>query len=99
MNLIADTIYTIKVNSGEELVTKYIKTDNNEIVVSNPVSVAPSQQGIGLINSLFTAEAKGEVRININSVMMYAVTEENIKNQYVAATCGISLPSKKLILG
>ena len=99
MNCTVGEIMTFKLGSGEELVAKYIGTTDGEITVSNPVSVAPSHQGIGLINSLFTAETKNEVRININSIMMYAVTEEGVKNKYIEATTGITIANKKLILG
>ena len=52
-----------------------------------------------MIPSVFTAEPKGEFRLNTNSVTMYAETEDSIKMKYIEATTGIKIPDKKLILG
>jgi hypothetical protein len=100
MNLNINEVYTFKLNSGEELIAK-IKdpNDNGYIVISEPVSIAPSQQGMQMIPSVFTADPKGEYRLNTNSVAVYAQTEDNIKLKYIEATTGIKLPDKKLVLG
>ncbi len=99
MKIKDNEVYSFKLNSGEEIVAKVLSTDNNQITVSEPVSVAPGPQGMGLIPSLFTADPKGEIRLNTNSVAVYGLTDENIKAKYIEATTGITVPSKKLILG
>jgi hypothetical protein len=48
---------------------------------------------------MFTADPKGEYRLNTNSISIYAVTDASVKNKYVEATTGIKLPEKKLVLG
>jgi hypothetical protein len=63
------------------------------------VSIAPGPQGMGLVPSMFTADPKGEYRLNTNSISIYAVTDASVKNKYVEATTGIKLPEKKLVLG
>ena len=67
--------------------------------LSDPVSVAPGPQGIGLMPSLFTANPEGEVRINTHSIAICAETDESVKTKYIQATTGISVPDRKLILG
>lgn len=99
MELEKDKVYTFKLNSGEELIGKVKDFDDQKIIVSEPVSVAPGPQGMGLVPSLFTSENRGLVRLNTNSIAMMADTEENIKLKYIEATTGISVPSKKIILG
>jgi hypothetical protein len=54
---------------------------------------------MGLVPSIFTSDPKGEVRLNTNSVTLYAVTDASVKVKYIEATTGIKLPDKKLILG
>ena len=49
MQLSTGNVYTFKLNSGEELVTKVIKTDSEWITVEDPVSIAPGPQGMGLV--------------------------------------------------
>ena len=70
-----------------------------EELVEEPVSIAPSQQGMQMIPSIFTADPKGEFRLNTSSITMYAETDDNIKDKYLEATTGIKVPSKKIVLG
>ena len=92
-------VYTFKLNSGEELISKVKQIDGTEIILAEPCSVAPGPQGMGLVPSIFTSDPKGEVRLNTNSVTLYAVTDATVKSKYIEATTGIKLPDKKLILG
>jgi len=101
MNIELNEVYTIKLNSGEELITKVTKVDDEhgELVINEPVSVAPGPQGMGLVPSVFTANPKSEYRLNTNSVALYVKTDDTVKDKYVEATTGIQLPEKKLVLG
>jgi hypothetical protein len=94
-------VYTFKLNSGEEVVAKImeINSDKNEVIISNPVSIAPNQKGIGLMPSMFTADPDSNVKLNTNSVSIIAPTEDSVKVKYIEATTGITVPDKKLILG
>jgi len=94
-----DEVYTLKLNSGEEIVAKVKQEKDGFVYVSDPVSVAPGPQGIGLMPSLFTANPEGEVRINTHSIAICAETDESVKTKYIQATTGISVPDRKLILG
>jgi hypothetical protein len=69
------------------------------ITLEEPVSVAPSREGMGLVPSIFTAEPGGKVTLNTNSVSLYAQTEDSIQMKYLEATTGIKIPEKKIILG
>lgn len=100
MNFEINTIYTIKLNSGEELVSKVIDVTDTDIKLHDPLSVAPGPQGVGLIPSLFTADPKGETRLNKSAIAIYAITDESVKSKYTQATSNLIVPeTKKLILG
>lgn len=99
MNFEINTVYTIKLNSGEELVAKVTDVTENDIALHDPLSVAPGPQGVGLIPSLFTADPKNETRLNKSSIAIYALTDESVKSKYTQATSNIIVPEKKLILG
>lgn len=92
-------VYTFKLNSGEEMITKVEQINSNWIVVSDPVSVAPGPQGMGLVPSIFTGEPRKNVTINTNSITMYVETEDSVKMKYIEATTGIKVPDKKIIMG
>ncbi len=94
-------VYSIKLASGEELITRVKENGTNQdyMVISEPVSVAPGPQGMGLVPSIFTADPAGEFRLNKNSIVMICETEYNIKTKYTEAVSGIKVPAKKIILG
>lgn len=92
-------VYTFKLNSGEELIAKVLQAGGEFIQIEEPVSIAPGPQGMGLIPSMFTAEPKGEFRLNTSSISLYAQTDDSVKMKYIEATTGIKVPDKKLILG
>lgn len=96
-------VYTFKLNSGEEMIAKVIDHSDRSspawIEIQDPVSVAPGPQGLGLVPSMFTADIKTPIRLNVASVAFYALTEDGVRMKYVEATTGIQVPEKKLILG
>jgi len=99
MNIKANEIYSIKLNSGEEMITRVKEVTDTHLVISEPVSVAPGPQGMGLVPSLFTANPNGEFMLNKNSIAVICETEYNIKAKYSEAVSGVKVPEKKLILG
>jgi hypothetical protein len=48
---------------------------------------------------MFTADADEKVMLNINNVVIYALTDDAVKMKYIEALTGIKVPEKKLILG
>jgi hypothetical protein len=99
MKLDINTVYTFKMNSGEEMVARVNDVQDHIVWVTAPVSVAPAPQGMGLVPSLFTANPNVAVAINMQCVALYAPTEENVCSKYIEATTGIKVPEKKILVG
>lgn len=99
MKYTENQIYTIKLNSGEEMIARIGIFDNGFVVLDTPLTLASSPQGMTLMPSLFTGDDASEVRLNINSISLYCLTEDTVKMKYIEATTGIQVPEKKLILG
>jgi hypothetical protein len=99
MQLTLNQVYTFKLNSGEELIAKVIQSGGDFIVIEEPVSIAPTQQGMQMIPSIFTADPKGEFRLNTTSIAIYAETDDSVRMKYLEATTGIKVPDKKIVLG
>ena len=93
------TVYTFKLNSGEELIAKVTQSGGDFINIEEPVSIAPTQQGMQMIPSVFTADPKGVFRLNTSSIALYAETDDSIRMKYIEATTGIKIPDKKIVLG
>jgi hypothetical protein len=99
MKFETNQVYTVKLNSGEELITRIKGIEDGFLIADEPVAIAPSKQGMGLVPSMFTADPSAESRINVNSISVYALTEDSIKMKYIEATTGIQVPDKKIVLG
>jgi hypothetical protein len=93
------TVYTFKLNSGEELIAKVTQSGGDFIVIEEPVSIAPTQQGMQMIPSIFTADPKGEFKLNTSSIAIYAETDDSVRMKYLEATTGIKVPDKKILVG
>ena len=95
-----DLVYTIKIANGDEIVTKVVDIDaDGNYIIAKPLTVVPTQTGIQMMVSLFTANPDQSVTINTNSIAMYVETDDNVRAKYTQATTGIQVPDKKIIMG
>lgn len=94
-------VYTFKLNSGEEMIAKVVAAPvgSNLIDVETPVSVAPGPQGMGLIQSLFTADPDQKIQVNMDCVAIHGLTDDSVRMKYIEATTGIRVPEKKILVG
>ena len=99
LNIEQGQVYTFKLSSGEELIAKVEFVNGEFLTISEPVSIAPTQQGMQMIPSMFTADPKAGARLNTSSVAICAPTDDSVKMKYIEATTGIKLPDKKIVLG
>ena len=95
----SNKVFTFKLNSGEELIAKVVQSGGDFIIIEEPVSIAPTQQGMQMIPSIFTANPKGEFKLNTSSIAIYAETDDSVRMKYLEATTGIKVPDKKIVLG
>lgn len=84
-----DDIVTFKILNGDEIVAKIIEDRDDAFVVSKPCTVMPSQQGLGLLQSLFTSDLNKSIRLEKRHVMMHAPTIQDVQNHYIKTTTGI----------
>lgn len=100
MDIKENEVYSIKLMSGEEVIAKVSKIiDDSYLELSEPLSVAPSAQGMGLVPSIFTSEADVPVRLNIKNMTMYTLTADAVKMKYIETTTGLKIPEKKILVG
>lgn len=84
-----DTVVSFKIVNGDEIVAKVLEETETDFVISKPTTVMPSQQGIGLLQSLFTSDLNKSIRLNKAHVMLHNPTVEDVKNHYIKTTTGI----------
>jgi len=80
---------TFKLVNGDEIVGEVVNITNGDYDVSNPMTVVPSQKGVGLFPSLMTGKDKSNVTLKAQHVMMCALTTDELKSHYTQLTTGI----------
>lgn len=82
-------IVTMKLVTGEEIITKFLSGEDNSYKVSKPLVLSVTAQGPAMTPFLFTAELEGEINLPKNVVIAMAKTEKTTANQYIKGTSGI----------
>ena len=100
MNLEINEIYTLKLNSSEELVVKIVDKFNDYIEITNPIAAVLTPQGLQLMPCMFSSNMDKDVQLNKNSIAMVAEPREDIRSKYLEATTGlVTPPTKQIITG
>lgn len=82
-------IVSLKLVNGDELVGKLTQSSEQSYTISKPCTVMPGAQGLGLIQSLFTADPDVDVEIMKQHVIMIAPTIDKMQKHYIQTTTGI----------
>ena len=99
MNIEIDKVCTFKIANGDEIIGKVVSQDETTVVLSQPLTVLPSQQGIQLVPSRWTTELDVFATINKNNIVMMAETREQVCDSYIEATTGIKPVRKQILVG
>lgn len=87
-----------KIITGDEVIAKIEEINETEWVVSNPCTLMPSPQGLGLIPSMFSLKDNAKLLLNRNHVIFYAEVDERLRTHYIEQTTGIqTLPKGQII--
>ena len=82
-------IVSFKLVTGDEIVARVIEETDAGFNVDKPCTVMPGPQGMGLIQSLFTADADRKVSLSKQHVIMHAPSIDAMQNHYIKTTTGI----------
>lgn len=84
-------ICSLKLVTGEEIVTKVVEEKDGYFWVEKPCTVMPSQQGVGLVQSLFTADPNKPISIKKDHVVMLVPSADQIRIHYIKTTTGLEI--------
>ena len=85
-------VITFKLYSGEEMITRIQEEHADHYMVIKPMCLIPSPSGqMALAPGVFSIDPKDPVRLNKLSVAMQAKTVQDIANQYLQQTTGLTL--------
>jgi len=91
-------VVSFKMVNGDELVAKVLEETDAGFSVSAPCTVMPSQQGLGLMQSLFSAKEDAKVFLSKQHVMFHAESLEQMKAHYLKTTTGVEIIPKQQII-
>jgi hypothetical protein len=99
MKLETNTIYTFKLNTGEELIARVVEINPDHMIIEHPILTVISQQGLQMMPGLFSADLGQNVRLNNASWAMIAETRQDVRDSWIQATTGIAPIRKQIITG
>lgn len=86
-----DTLVSFKLVNGDELIAKIVEETTDEFIISKPMLVVPSREGIGLMQGLFTSELNKNIHLDKRHVMLHSQTSGELVNHYLETTSGFTI--------
>ena len=93
----AGDIVCFKITNGDEIIAKIVEVKDDGFIVNRPCTVIPSNQGLGLMQSLISADINTNVELKLDHVIMHGPVITDIENHYIRTTTGIQ-PAKSGII-
>lgn len=91
-----DTV-TFKLVNGDEIIAEIVSTTPTGWQIRRPCVVVPSQQGIGLMQALFTGDIDRSIALNRDKVIFQTATIPEMASHYTRTTTGIEIPGKGVL--
>jgi hypothetical protein len=90
-------IVCFKLVNGDEIVAKVTEETDRGWKVHKPCTVMPSNQGLGLIQTLFSADINKDVELKSEHVIMHSPTLKALEDHYITTTTGIAVGKGPII--
>ena len=87
----ANDILCFKLSNGEEVVAKLVEEKLDCFVITKPCTIVPSQQGIGLMQTLISGELNTNISLNKMHIIMHSPVISDIEKHYIKTTTGLQL--------
>jgi len=85
----SNDIITMKLVTGEEIISKFIESNDTGFKISKPLVLSITSQGPAMTPFLFTADIAGEITLPKHAVIATASTDKQTAGQYIKGTSGI----------
>jgi len=90
-------IVCFKLVNGDEIVAKVVECISGGWKINKPCTVVPSHQGLGLVQTLFSADINKNVELKFEHVIMHSTTLKALEDHYITTTTGISVGKGPII--
>jgi hypothetical protein len=82
-------VVSFKIVTGDEIVARIVEENDGSFLIEKPCTVMPSPQGMGLMQSLFTADADAKIHLHKDHVIMHSPSIEQMQKHYIKTVTGI----------
>jgi hypothetical protein len=90
----AGDLVCFKISNGDEIIAKLVEETDTTFIITRPCTVIPGQQGLGLMQSLFSGDINTNITLNKTSVIMSTTVLKEMQAHYIKVTSGIeTVPS------
>lgn len=87
---VGDTV-SLKLSSGEEIIARLSSETDKAYVLTKPMMLAATQQGIGLAPFMFSVTPDTKITLNKELVITVAKTMKEMSDQYIQGTTGLQV--------
>ena len=93
-----DEVVGFKIVNGDEVVARIVEDIDDCFMVDKPVTLVPSQQGLAMMQSMFSMRMDKTIPILKKNVIMHCVVRDDVETGYLETTTGIQQVKKQGII-
>ena len=82
-------IVSFKLVNGDEILARVLNSNSESWTITKPLTVVPSEKGLGLVQSMLTMSLDDSVELQRSSVAMHTLTVAELGDHYILTTTGI----------
>jgi hypothetical protein len=82
---------SVKLSSGEEIIGRLEEESGDKLVVSKPMMITATQEGLGLAPFMFSVSANAKFVLSTANVLCAVKSEDEFAKQYLENTTGIQV--------
>jgi hypothetical protein len=82
-------IVSFKLVNGDEILARVLNSNSDSWTITKPLTVVPSEKGLGLVQSMLTMSLDDSVELQRSSVAMHTLTVAELGDHYILTTTGI----------
>ncbi len=87
-------IVTVYLQTGQEILGKFVSEDDTSTVLTKPLTVAIGPQGAAFQTFTVTGDSEKNVSFKTGKIISVLKTNEATSSSYIEATSGIIVPAK-----
>ena len=87
-------IVTVYLQTGQEILGKFVSEDDTSTVLTKPLTVAIGPQGAAFQTFTVTGDSENNVSFKTGKIISVLKTNEATSSSYIEATSGIIVPPK-----